>query len=363
MKAHIRTILADGDAAAAEYILNWTAWAFQNPATPPKVALAFRGGEGTGKGIFLTALCRVFGHHALRIQSMGHLTGRFNSHLRHLCFLFADEAVVPSGESEGGALKGLISESTIPIEQKFHDLESAQNHLHIALASNHDFVVPAGKDARRFCVFDVSSKRQGDKEYFRALAQQMEKSGDSAMLHDLLNHDLKGFHPEHDRIETDALSDQKANTLEGFERVWLDLLRAGEVPSRRWIGTGRPFVATSDLRQYAARRMKRDDVSLQEVASLLNELGYEKDDNARPRGWPLPTLAEARAAWNKKRFPVRWGAQSCWARLGEDEGLVNHTGFGSKQTVVTKGVHRSCRSHRTRTQLAFGSAGNGSFLW
>ena len=75
------------------------------------------------------------------------MTGKFNAHLRNKCLLFADEAIVPGTEGEG-ALKGLITETTIPIEQKGKDVVEADNHLHVILASNHTWVIPADRDAR-----------------------------------------------------------------------------------------------------------------------------------------------------------------------------------------------------------------------
>ncbi len=100
LREHITDILADGNAAHADYILKWTAWSLQNPATPPRVALVFKGGEGVGKGVFCNALVRAFGVHGLRVQNMLHVAGRFNAHLRHCCMLFADEALFPTATAK-----------------------------------------------------------------------------------------------------------------------------------------------------------------------------------------------------------------------------------------------------------------------
>lgn len=90
MQAHIRDVLASGDAASADYITRWAAFAVQNPAEPAEVALVFRGKKGTGKGIFARALMNLFGQHGLHIPSGKLLTGGFNLHLRDCCLLFAD---------------------------------------------------------------------------------------------------------------------------------------------------------------------------------------------------------------------------------------------------------------------------------
>jgi len=326
MQAHIRDVLADGDAVAADYITRWSAWSVQHPATPPRVALVFRGGEGIGKGMFANALVDIFGVHGMRVQHMRHLVGNFNAHLRHLCLLFADEAVAPGSEGEG-ALKGLITEATIPIEAKGVDVVQAENHLHVVMASNKEWVVPAGADARRFAVFNVSDERKGDKEYFTALAAELATGGLAAMLQDLLALDLGAFHPEHDRPNNAALSEQKAATLQGFERIWLDLLQAGELPTGDLLDSGVVFVGTARLREYAQKRTRAGDVTLTEVGRLFNLFkphGFAKDRKRRPSGYMVPPLPVARMAWDTKKFKIAWDRSDRWsvAPVGQDHDLL-----------------------------------------
>ena len=45
------------------------------------------------------------------------------------------------------------------------------------MASNNDWIVPAGVEARRFVVFDVADDRRQDKAFFTALNDQMAKGG------------------------------------------------------------------------------------------------------------------------------------------------------------------------------------------
>lgn len=316
MREHIHNVLADKEEEYSDYIIKWAAWAFQNPATPPGTALVFRGIEGTGKGLFCNALVSAFGNHGLRIQSMRHIVGNFNAHLRHCCLLFCDEAVTPGSDGEG-ALKGLITERNIPIEAKGVDVVNMPNHLHVCMASNEDYVVPAGKEARRFGVFDVSPSRLGDKAYFDLIVDQMNNGGLlEAMLFDLLSMDLSKFTPEACLPKTFALSDQKAQSLQGFERVWLDCLRTGEVPFTRFSDSGgiRPFVSTGAMREHAAARLKTE-ISVTSVGRTMSSLGYERDETARPRGFNLPDLGRARAAWDSFKFKIKWDNTKCWSAL------------------------------------------------
>jgi hypothetical protein len=314
MREHIGRVLANGDETCADYILRWCAWAVQNPGEPAEVALVLRGGRGTGKGIFARSLKRLFGQHGLQVNSPAQLTGRFNAHLRDCCLLFADEAIVPGDKVAESVLKGLITEPELAIEGKGANVVQARNRLHIVMASNDEWVVPAGMDERRFAVFDVSKKHAQDGAYFGAIASQLDNGGLSAMLADFLAMDLAGWHPRRNVPQTEALHSQKAATISGIDAVFLDLLRAGEIPALSIDDFGNAHVATSSLRDYAQRHLRREDVTLNAVNKLLRDLGFEYKDS-RPRGFIVPPLAEARAVWDRARMPMRWDSARRWEQI------------------------------------------------
>ena len=58
--------------------------------------------------------------------------------------VFADEAFGVEDRSSSGVLKMLITEPTIPIERKGLDVVQAKNVVHLIMASNDDWVIPAG---------------------------------------------------------------------------------------------------------------------------------------------------------------------------------------------------------------------------
>lgn len=311
IRSHVEDVLASGNEEHADYIIRYAAWKLQNPAEPPRVALAFRGEEGIGKGFWHNGMVRIFGHHGLRVHSMMQVAGRFNAHMRHLCYLFADEVSVVDDEQEG-ALKGIITEPTLPIEGKGKDIIQAANHLAVGMASNRKWMVPAGIGARRFAVFNVSDKRKGDADYFSRLFAHAEAGGWSAMLHDLRRMPLRGWHPEAHRPSTDALAEQQVQSLRGLERVLADFLLTGEIPCGVLRGSG-VFVPTLQVCEYAGRNTREVHPTAREAQLLFGALGFTKDDSARPRGWVLPTLPEARAAWDRARMPLPWPKVDGWS--------------------------------------------------
>jgi phage/plasmid-associated DNA primase len=288
--------------------------------------LVFKGGRETGKGTFLRALKHLFGQHGLQITNPSHLTGRFNKHLRDCSLLFADEAIVPGDKTSESVLKGLITEPELMIEGKGIDVIQARNRLHIVMASNDQWVAPAGVDERRFAIFNVSASRKGDKPYFASIKAEMKNGGFEAMLHDLLVMDLAGWHPRQGVPQNEALNDQKARTLRGFEKAFFEMLETGTIPAQvadiaDFDGT--PRIATTVVQAYAAKRYPRDNITLTEVGRMFRKLGFEKCERRRPRGFILPPLAEVRAKWSSTYFAVQWDDCDSWELLQCDaEGKV-----------------------------------------
>lgn len=98
-----------------------------------------------------------------------HLVGRFNSHQRQCSFLFADEAYTVEDRAAAGRLKRLITEPTLSIEGKGKDIITVPNCLHVMMASNEDWVVPAGEIERRYEVQTVANDHAQDPAWFEPL--------------------------------------------------------------------------------------------------------------------------------------------------------------------------------------------------
>lgn len=318
----IDNILSGGNPEYADYILRWAAWAVQYPDRPAEAALVFRGGKGTGKGTFGRALRDVFGQHGMQVFSPSQVTGKFNAHLRDCCLLFADEAVRPGRDGGDSQLKGMITEPVLAVEGKGKDLVPIQNRLHVVMASNEDYVVPASPDERRYAVFDVPNIHSSENEkktFFQRLNEQLQAGGLAAMLFDLLNLNLGDFHPRWSIPQTEALARQKRGSLTGINAVVFDLLCVdGWGPIAKQTRRGR-FVATESLREYAVNWLGKaggpeHHVSAYTIRELLTVLGCVKYrlGGGGDNGYLLPTTAEMRRLWNRVRF--EW-----WAEVEEAE--------------------------------------------
>jgi hypothetical protein len=317
MRRHIYEVLASGNPAHGDYMLRFCAWSVQNPGKPAEVALVLKGMKGTGKGTLGNTMVRIAGQHGVHISSAEHLAGRFNAHLRDAVFLFADEAYWPGDKSAEGNLKRLVTEPDLFIEAKFKDGLRADNCLHIIMATNDDWVVPASEGERRYAVFEVSDQQMQKANWFEPLYRQMENGGYEAMLHDLLHMDLGDWHPRKNIPQTDALRDQQLRSLKPVDRWLVSLLEDGELPGRdprlfaqSWAKPDysgyNPRDGLFDLAYANVPSLQRIDPQV--LAAELKKMGAigVRVGAKRRVGWKFPQLSDCRAWWESRYPDWKW---------------------------------------------------------
>ena len=313
MRVHIWEVICSKDEILEKYVLDYFARMVQKPGQAGQVALVAKGPEGAGKGMLFRAFVKIFGSHGLHIVHASHLIGRFNAHLRDVVCLFADEAFFAGDAKHISVLKGIITEPTLAIEAKYQNPIMAPNYLHLLMASNEDWVVPAGPEARRFCVLDVAAHRAGDQLYFAELAHQMDNGGLEAMLYELRMRDISGFNPAN-FPRTDALADQQVRTLKGFDKWWCDALSAGELPTTGLkeshvvemvgeITMENLFASYSEYckQDQGQRRLARNIFGkrMREFSTPVQRVSIQIDTR-RPRGFDVGSLGHARKVFCEK---------------------------------------------------------------
>jgi hypothetical protein len=226
--AHIKENVCDGDESLYGYVINWMARAVQHPDQQGQTALVLRGDQGVGKGFLARTFGKLFGRHFVHVSNAQHLTGNFNAHLRDCVVLFADEAFYAGDKRHASVLKTLVTEDAIMVEPKGVDSEMVANCLHVIMASNDDWVVPAGVNERRFCVLDVGNGRMQDSQYFGAIAAAMRSGGYANLLYMLMSTDLSNYSVSI-LPKTRALQDQKIHSLEPTHDWWFNKLRDGKL--------------------------------------------------------------------------------------------------------------------------------------
>jgi hypothetical protein len=325
LKQHIFETICDSHHEEFNYLQALMADSVQNLSERPGVVLVLRGKEGTGKGIFLRWWKALFGQHGLQISHPRHLTGNFNGHLHDCLFLYVDEGFWAGDHSGAGVLKNLITEPELIIERKGRDAFSTKNHIRLIMSSNEDWVVPAGPEARRYFVLDISDRHLDDFPYFEAIEQQMQKGGLAAMLHDLLTYPLEGKNLRA-IPKTKGLLEQKLLSLSPVPRFWYGRLLDGELTPGRtwteWIPTREIYGAyLEETKNVGDRRRAVETTFHQELKALCPSLDKKKltvsvtvkdfpgEETKREQLWcfRFPPLKDCRQAFEKTLGqPIPW---------------------------------------------------------
>ena len=232
--AHVLDNICDGDTEHYAYLLGWLASAVQKPASPGHTAIVMRGPQGSGKSFFAKTFGALFGRHFLQVSDPKHLIGSFNAHLRDCVVLFGDEAFYAGDKKHESVLKMLVTEEMITIEAKGVDATAAPNFVHLIMASNDDWVVPAGYDERRFFVLDVGEGKKQNSPYFRAIQDELDAGGYEALLYKLRTLDLSSYDIRA-LPKTAGLTDQKVLSYTAEQDWWYQKLVAGDLmPDTGW---------------------------------------------------------------------------------------------------------------------------------
>ena len=312
-REHLYTVCED-DEDSVRYVYAWLAETVQYPDRQIGIAPTFKGKQGTGKSTFVKWFGGLFGSHFLHLDSEHRLLGNFNAHLHNAIFIFADEAVWAGGKQGLGALKRLITEDTLAIERKGLDVINVKNMIHMMVASNEDWVVPASFDNRRFAIFRVSDRHRNDAKFFGAVADELfNRGGLSALLYDLLEAQLINLR---DIPETAELAEQKKYTMPPKIMWWYEMLVEGTLWDSAIARSHDSFyVDPNELyRQYVETlRVSERSMSLGMKGALGRQLRkllpepypfYEMTNNARH--WVFPSLEACRAFFNENYMQGEW---------------------------------------------------------
>ena len=317
---HLLNNVCRGDASLFRWVFGWFAHIVQRPRERIGTALVCRGKMGTGKTKIGEVFGSLFPSHYFLVDDPRYLVGQFNAHMASCLLLQADEGFWAGDKAAEGRLKGLVTADTQMIESKGVDPIRLKNYVRLLITSNEDWVIPAGKDERRFCVLDIDPRCAQSHDYFREMDAELANGGRAALLADLLAVDL-------DRVNlreiprTEALLEQKLRSLDPIESWWFERLRAGaplhdsEVwPEHVPIGTlFNDYIAAADK---VGVKRKAEETSfgikltrLVPGAKRVRRM-VETEPGVRKRPWcyALPSLQTCRTAFEAEvSQSVDWG--------------------------------------------------------
>lgn len=324
---HIRENVCQGNQEHYDYLIRWMARAVQYPASPGEVAVVMRGGKGTGKSITASIFGRLFGRHYLHVANPSHLVGNFNAHLRDVICLFADEAFFAGDKKHESVLKMLVTEDSIPIEQKGVDVETYPNYVHLIMAANDPHVIRASGDERRYFVLEVGEGAKQNERFFGDMVDQINDGGLEALLFHLQDVDLSSFQVRN-VPQTEALQEQKLLSMSIDEEWWFRKLQNGRLmdSDSKWLTEVACDQIISDFTAYAEKwkfSRRGNETALGRFISRVaphskrhqkrvtveeydHEDGRSRRVSKRIYFYDFGSLDKCRASWEKLHGKVTW---------------------------------------------------------
>lgn len=322
---HLLTNVCAGDMDRFKWVFGFFAHIFQRPRERIGVALVLRGKMGTGKTKVGEVMGSLMPRHYFLVDDPRYVTGNFNTHMASCLLLQADEAVWAGDKAAEGRLKGLITAPIQQIEAKGVDAVRLKNYVRLVMTSNEEWVVPAGKDERRFTVLDVEPHSAQNHQYFREMDEQLANGGLEHLLGDLLAFDLDRINLRQ-VLRTEALLEQKIRSLDSVESWWFERLQSGaifrngvpwpkEVPCAALFDD---YIAIAD--KIGIRRKQEEAVFGIKLKRLMpgldkrraTQMGFEDGAQVIKRPWcyVLPPIEDARA-----HFETMVGQKVAWEVL------------------------------------------------
>ena len=232
---HLHKVICSNDAELSNYVWRWICYMFQKPAENPEAVLVLNGPRGLGKTTFAQYISSVFGKwHHYTVEDPSQLFTRFNDFLMNVVFLTIEELAGADMQKHIGKFQALVTSTDMRVEMKNGPTMRVPNMLHTLIISNNEFIVPAGRDARRFqCIAcgEGIAPGQLDRDYYDALhAERMSELAPAALYFCAMTEDLEDWHPR-EIVQTELLWLQKYNAMPSVHRWWYGVLKRGDIAS------------------------------------------------------------------------------------------------------------------------------------
>lgn len=306
---HLRENVCQKNADLYRWLVGYFAHLVQKPGEKPLVALVFRGAKGVGKSAPTERVGALLGNHFLVASNRRYLTGNFNGHMENVLLFCLEEAFWSGDKAAEGQLKDLITGGKFNIEHKGKEPYKVDNRLRCVIIGNEDWIVPASHDERRYAVLDVTDGRKQDRQFFIEMREGMEAGGYRYLLRYLLDFDLTGI-DVNDAPNTQALADQKVESLDPFHEWWLACLEAGRIIGLDFGDDWPEQIDKERFRAAIGRHVKERNIrsrtpesraigrQLAKCCPSITSTKRRENKTTTVQVYQLPDLATARKEWD-----------------------------------------------------------------
>lgn len=180
---------------AKRWFEQWLAYPLQHPGVKLYTAVAVWGAtQGTGKTLLGETMVRIYGENGQKVGAR-ELEGSFNGWATCKQFVLGDEITGNDSRGHADELKGLITGTTLRVNEKFEKAYDLPNTINFYFTSNHpdSFFLDSGD--RRVAVFETPVELKSSAFYARYNDWMKSDDGPAALFHYLLHVDTSDFNP------------------------------------------------------------------------------------------------------------------------------------------------------------------------
>jgi len=140
IKEFILNVICNGDQSCYDYLMAYIAHALQRPWEKPGVIILLIGGQGIGKGTLGRILRMIWQATFLQVHNVATVTGNFNADLERTFIVFMDEALFVGDRRASDALKSLVTEQVININEEHQPSRQINSYHRFFIATNAEHV-------------------------------------------------------------------------------------------------------------------------------------------------------------------------------------------------------------------------------
>lgn len=302
----LKSVISNGNNNSYNYLLNYLAHAIQKPHEKPGVMIAMLGGQGTGKGSAYHLIRSIFKHTTVQLNQVNHVVTGFNAILERAYIVLLDEALFAGDVKSTEAMKSLISEPVITIEEKRQPRRAIESYHRFFAATNSIHFAKTDKDDRRMFYLKVADTRVNDSDYWSSLRAAIKGPELNAFVYELCNRDISKFNPRL-RPEVEELIDQKLMSLQGLERYIFEILSTERIGLQDW--REGEFLSSEYLKgsyeEYSKGISKYSIIQAREISTAIKKIlpdliKTRQNYNSRScRGYILCSIDIARSNFEK----------------------------------------------------------------
>ena len=206
----IRECWCDSDETIYDWVIKYLAHQVQKPFVKLRKSLVLKSIEGAGKGCIINKIGNIIGKEwYFQPTSSDEVFGEFNHKIRNRSFIFIDEMFYGGNKKEDGLLKKLITEENLTTNEKYMVQMTTTNRCNFIIASNIDWIIPVGPQARRYVILEL---KDGMTKMTEVEKKKIWGVSEESLAKFLWSIDLENWDSDKE-ISTNALLEQKTRNL------------------------------------------------------------------------------------------------------------------------------------------------------